>query len=74
MINLIEETEKYVKNSPISNLQNKEGVAQAILFKNLSLSTIFQYKREFGKTKKEIISLLEYGRDINFYSEIKIGD
>lgn len=74
MINLIEETEKYIKNSPISNLHNKEGIAQAILFKNLTLSNILEYKREFKKTKREIISLLEYGKNINFYTEIKIGE
>ena len=67
MKNLIKKTNEYIKKSPVE--QNKEAVAQEVLFANLSLSNILEYKKEFKKTKREVISLLEYGKSINYYTE-----
>jgi hypothetical protein len=67
MKNLITKTNEFIKNSPIQ--QNKEAVAQNILFANLSLANILEYKKEFKKTKREVIYLLEYGKNINYYTE-----
>ena len=69
MKNIIKKTNEYINNSPIGHLHNKEAVAQKILFKNLSLVNILEYKKEFKKTKREVIALLEYGKNINYYTE-----
>jgi hypothetical protein len=68
MKNLMEETNNYIANSPIKELLNKEEVAYEVLKKWTTIENILEYKKQFNKTKGQMIFLLEYAKEINFYT------
>jgi hypothetical protein len=68
MKNLMEKTNSYISNSPIKELLNKEEIAFEVLKKWHTISNILEYKKQFSKSKREMMFLLEYAKEINFYT------